>query len=317
MYYLGIDLGGTNIAVGIVDEGYNIIKKGSVPTKAQRAPEEIVADMGKLCLDLLAEANIPVSEVAYAGIAAPGTANPQTGCVEYANNLPFLNFPIAKILREYLPVEKILVENDANAAAYGESIAGAARGAKFAVMITLGTGLGGGIIIDGKVYSGFNFAGAELGHMAIEYNGKPCTCGRRGCWEAYSSATGLIRMTREKMIETKDTIMWDMVGGSIDNISGKTAFAAMKQGDKAASEVVDMYIAYLACGVTNLINVFQPEVLCIGGGVCREGDYLIKPLLALVEKEQYTRNSDKKTIIKVAELGNDAGIIGAAALGQQ
>ena len=317
MYYLGIDLGGTNIAVGVVDENYNIVKKGSVPTKAHRAPEEIVADMAKLCLDLLAEADIQADEVAYAGIAAPGTANPETGCVEYANNLPFLNFPIAKILREHLPVEKVYVENDANAAAYGEAIAGAARGTRYAVMITLGTGLGGGIVIDGKVYSGFNFAGAELGHMVIEYEGKPCTCGRKGCWESYSSATGLIRMTREKLSETRDTVMWDMVEGSLDNISGKTAFAAMKQGDKAGSEVVDLYISYLACGVTNLINIFQPEVLCIGGGICREGDYLIKPLLEKVGKDQYTRNSSKQTVIKVAELGNDAGIIGAAALGRQ
>lgn len=315
MYYLGIDLGGTNIAAGVVDADNNIVVKGSVPTKAQRPPEEIVADMAKLCLDLLAEAKIPVSEVAYAGIAAPGSVDPETGRVVYANNLPFLDFPIADLLRKDLHVEKVYLENDANAAAYGEAIAGAARGTRYAVMITLGTGLGGGIVIDGKVYSGFNYAGAELGHMVIEYNGKSCTCGRKGCWESYSSATGLIRMTKEKMAETRDTIMWDMTEGSLDNVSGKTAFAAMKQGDRAASEVVDLYISYLACGITNIINIFQPEVLCIGGGVCREGDYLIKPLLEKVGREQYTRNAKKQTEIKIAELGNDAGIIGAAALG--
>jgi glucokinase len=317
MYYLGIDLGGTNIAAGVVDEDNNIVVKGSVPTNAQRPPEEIVADMAKLCLDLLAEANIPVSEVAYAGIAAPGSVDPETGRVVYANNLPFLDFPIADLLRKDLHVEKVYLENDANAAAYGEAIAGAARSTRYAVMITLGTGLGGGIVINGKVYSGFNYAGAELGHMVIEYNGKSCTCGRKGCWESYSSATGLIRMTKEKMAETRDTIMWDMTEGSLDNVSGKTAFAAMKQGDKAASEVVDLYISYLACGITNIINIFQPEVLCIGGGVCREGDYLIKPLLEKVGREQYTRNAEKQTEIKIAELGNDAGIIGAAALGKQ
>jgi glucokinase len=317
MYYLGIDLGGTNIAAGVVDEDNNIVVKGSVPTNAQRPPEKIVADMAKLCLDLLAEANIPVSEVAYAGIAAPGSVDPETGRVVYANNLPFLDFPIADLLRKDLHVEKVYLENDANAAAYGEAIAGAARGTKYAVMITLGTGLGGGIVINGKVYSGFNYAGAELGHMVIEYNGKSCTCGRKGCWESYSSATGLIRMTKEKMAETRDTIMWDMTEGSLDNVSGKTAFAAMKQGDKAASEVVDLYISYLACGITNIINIFQPEMLCIGGGVCREGDYLIKPLLEKVGREQYTRNAEKQTEIKIAELGNNAGIIGAAALGKQ
>jgi glucokinase len=317
MYYIGIDLGGTNIAAGVVDEDNKIIVKGSVPTKAQRPAEEIVADMGKLCLDLLAQAKIDISEVAYAGIAAPGSVDPETGCVVYANNLPFLDFPIANLLRKYLPVEKVYLENDANAAAYGEAIAGAARGTRYAVMITLGTGLGGGIVIDGKVYSGFNYAGAELGHMVIEYNGKSCTCGRKGCWESYSSATGLIRMTKEKLAETRDTIMWDMVEGSLDNVSGKTAFAAMKKGDRAAAEVVDLYISYLACGITNIINIFQPEVLCIGGGVCHEGDYLVKPLLEKVGSEQYTRNAKKQTEIKIAELGNDAGIIGAAALGKQ
>jgi len=317
MYYLGIDLGGTNIAVGVVDEKFNIVIKDSVPTKAQRPAEEIVVDMANLCRDLLDRANIPLSEVAYAGIAAPGSIDPESGSVVYANNLPFLDFPIADILRKHLPVEKVYVENDANAAAYGEALAGAARGCKYAVMITLGTGLGGGIVIDGKVYSGFNYAGAELGHMVIEYNGVPCTCGRKGCWESYSSATGLIRMTKEKMSETRDTMMWDMCDGSIDNVSGKTAFAAMKQGDKAGAEVVDKYISYLACGITNIINIFQPEVLCIGGGVCKEGDYLVKPLLDKVAADQYTRNLKKQTEIKIAELGNDAGIIGAAALGQQ
>ena len=149
-------------------------------------------------------------------------------------------------------------------------------------MITLGTGVGGGIIIDGKVYSGFNCAGAELGHIVIEHNGKQCSCGRKGCWEAYSSATALIRMTKEKMEETKDTVMWEMCGGDIEKVSGKTAFAAMKQGDKAGKEVVDMYISYLACGIANIINIFQPEVLSIGGGICNEGSYLMDPLMEIV-----------------------------------
>lgn len=318
MYYLGIDLGGTNIAVGVVDENNNIVIKDSVPTKAQRPAEEIVIDMANLCRDLLERAGIPLSEVAYAGIAAPGSIDPEEGRVVYANNLPFRDFPIADLLRKHLSsIEKVYLENDANAAAYGEALAGAARGTRYAVMITLGTGLGGGIVIDGKVYSGFNYAGAELGHIVIEYDGKPCTCGRKGCWESYSSATGLIRMTKEKMSETKDTLMWEMAEGSLDNVSGKTAFAAMKEGDRAAAEVVDMYISYLACGITNIINIFQPEVLCIGGGVCREGDYLVKPLLEKVNAEQYTRDLKKQTEIKIAELGNDAGIIGAAALGRQ
>ena len=318
MYYLGIDLGGTNIAVGIVDEDHKIVRKGSVPTKADREPEEIIIDMARLCRALLDQEGIALSEVACVGIAAPGSANPAEGVIEYANNLPFRHFEIARILKKHLAVSTVYVENDANAAAYGEAIAGAAKGTKNSVMITLGTGVGGGIVLDGKVYSGFNYAGAELGHMVIEHNGRQCTCGRKGCFEAYSSATALIRMTKEKLAETKktDTIMWDMVG-SIDNVSGKTAFAAMRQGDKAGAEVCETYISYLADGIASLINIFQPEVLSIGGGICNEGDRLLIPLRKKVFEEVYNRGSDEKKLTKlvIATLGNDAGIIGAAALG--
>lgn len=316
MYYIGIDLGGTNIAVGIVDESFKIVKKGSTPTLVNRDPELIIADMGKLCLDLLAETGIGLEEVVCAGIAAPGSVNPETGVIEYANNLPFLRFPIADTLRKYLPVKKICLENDANAAALGEAVGGAAKGKRLSVMITLGTGVGGGVIIDGKVYSGFNYAGAELGHTVIEYNGRQCSCGRKGCFEAYASATALVNMTKEKLAACKDTLMWEMCGNDINKADARIAFAAMKKGDRAGKEVVDMYISYLACGITNMINIFQPEVLLIGGGVCNEKDYLLKPLTEIVNADQYTRNQAVKTEIKIAALGNDAGIVGAAALGR-
>lgn len=318
MYYLGIDLGGTNIAAGIVDESYNIIKKKSVPTLAHRDGKEIIKDMAKLCLSLVEDCGLTLDDIAYAGIASPGTANSETGVIEYANNLPFENFPIADLLREYTGIEKVYIENDANAAAKAEAIAGVARGAKFSVMITLGTGLGGGIVLDGKVYSGFNFAGAELGHIVIEKDGKQCTCGRRGCWETYSSATGLTNMTKEHVLasrkEGRKTIIEDLIGGNIDNCNARVAFAAMKQGDEVGKEIVDEYISYLACGITNIINIFQPNVLSIGGGVCGEKDYLLVPLKEAVFKETYSKG-DKQTEIKIAALGNDAGIIGAAVLG--
>ena len=306
MYRIGIDLGGTNIAAGIVDEEHNIIVKGSVPTRADRQAEEIIKDMGGLCNKLISEAGLTVNDIEYAGIASPGSADPALGMVHYANNLPFVEFHIADTLKKYLNVQTVLVENDANAAA---------KGCNHAVMITLGTGLGGGVVIDKKVYSGFNFAGAELGHIVIEYNGRQCTCGRKGCWEAYSSATGLINMTKDKLLETKDTVMHKLVEENNGEVSGRTAFTAAKQGDKAGLEVVAEYIEYLVCGMTNIINIFQPEVLCIGGGVCNEGEYLTKPLIEKVGREQYTRDNLIKTQIKIAALGNDAGIIGAAALG--
>ena len=318
MYYIGVDLGGTNIAVGIIDAEFNMIAKGSTPTLPDRDAKEIVRDMADLCQKLVAEAGLTFDEIAYAGIASPGTANSSTGCVEYANNLPFLNFPIADILMSMIPVKKVYVENDANAAAWAEAVAGAAKGVADSVFITLGTGVGGGIVIDKKVYAGFNFAGAELGHMVIQYEGAQCSCGRKGCWEAYSSATGLIRMTKEKMLANKDSAMWELCNGSIDNISGKTSFIAMRQGDAAGKEVVDMYINYLVCGIGNIINIFQPEILSIGGGISNEGDNLLNPLKDKILAQQYGAVGGRKiTKIKIAQLRNDAGIVGAATLGME
>ncbi len=319
MYYLGIDLGGTNIAAGIVDENHKIIMKGSVPTLANRDGKLIIKDMADLCKKLIDDMGITLDDIAYAGIASPGTANSETGVVEYANNLPFRDFPIADLLKEYLGIKKVYIENDANAAAKAESVAGAAKGAKFSVMITLGTGLGGGIVIDGNVYSGFNHAGAELGHVVIQKDGKQCSCGRRGCWETYSSATGLVNMTKDHLIKAREngvpTIIEDMIEGNLDNVNARVAFAAMKQGDKIGAEIVDEYIDYLASGIATMINIFQPNILSIGGGVCNEKDYLLVPLKEKIFKETYTRG-DKQTQIKIAELGNDAGIVGAAALGR-
>ena len=314
MYYIGVDLGGTNIAIGIVNEKGDLLIKDSVPTNANREADDIIRDMAALCLRLIDAKGLSVGDIEYAGIATPGTADHDNGVVVYANNLPFLNYPLAAKLSEFTGIKKVLIENDANAAAKGEAACGAAKGYNSSVMITLGTGLGGGIIIDGKVYSGFNYAGGELGHTVIEVNGLPCSCGRKGCWEAYSSATGLINMTKVKLEETKDTVMHERVAKD-GKISGRTAFDCMRLGDKAAKEVVDKYIYYLAMGVTNIINIFQPEVLVIGGGICNEKNYLTDPLVKIVETEQYTRNSKNKTQIRIAKLGNDAGIIGAAMLG--
>lgn len=316
MYYLGIDLGGTNIAAGIVDDNYKIIKKDKTPTKAQRPINEIMDDMAALCERLVKACGLSFDDIAYAGIASPGSIDPENQVVHYANNLPMNEFAIGDELKKRIPLKAVYLENDANAAALAEAKAGAGKGCGDLVMITLGTGVGGGVVIGGKLFSGFNYTGAELGHTVIEFGGKPCSCGRKGCFEAYCSATGLKNMTAEKLQETKDTVMWEMVGGDINNISGRTAFDASKQGDKAGKEVVDTYIEYLACGITNMVNIFQPQVLCIGGGVCGEGDYLLKPLIKLVERDQYGfAHQTKPCQIKIAELGNDAGIIGAAVLG--
>ncbi len=314
MYYIGVDLGGTNIAVGIVNENGEILRKGSVPTNAKRSADEIIKDMGELCKKLIVEHGITVDDVQYAGIATPGTADHDNGVVVYANNLPFENYPLAAKFSEFSGIKKVLIENDANAAAKGEAEFGAAKGCCNSIMITLGTGIGGGIIIDKKVYSGFNYAGGELGHVVIELDGAQCTCGRRGCWEAYSSATGLVNMTKAKMQDTKDTVMWELAP-TLDDVDGKTAFDAMRKNDKAGMEVVDKYTRYLASGLVNMINIFQPEVLVIGGGICKEGDNLLVPLKRYIDAEEYGKSNRKRTQIKIAALGNDAGIIGAAMLG--
>ena len=320
MYYIGIDLGGTNIAAGIVDENYNIIKKASTPTNAGRPADVITADIAALCKKLVDDLGISMDEIGSIGIATPGSANCETGEILYANNLPFSHYPMQAKLSEALGTSKrVYIENDANAAAKAESVAGVAKGSKYSVMITLGTGVGGGIILDGQVYSGFNFAGAELGHMVIVKDGRECTCGRKGCWETYSSATGLIRTTREKIeacrAEGRTTVMEEMIGGDLDRISGRTAFNAMRQGDEAGKEGVEEYISYLTTGLVNIINIFQPNVLSIGGGISNEGDFLIDLLHDRVFAETYSRDGTPQCELKIATLKNDAGIIGAAALG--
>ena len=318
MYSIGIDLGGTNIAVGLCDEKLNIVEKISAPTHANREAELIVKDMAELTYKLIKKNGLTVKDIKHVGIAAPGSVNTETGIIEYANNLPFSFFPISDIFKKFLPVEKVIIANDANAAALGEALAGAARGTKNSVMITLGTGVGGGVIIDGKIFAGgINYSGTELGHTVIVAGGRQCTCGRRGCWETYSSATALSNMTKEKITELKYKKLGSLLFDEAERegkVSARTAFNAMKRGDEYGKEIVNDYIYYLAVGITNMINIFQPEVLTIGGGVCNERENLTAPLIKLVNDEQYTRDNPKKTKICIATLGNDAGIIGAAGL---
>ena len=320
MYTIGIDLGGTNIKAGLCDKALNIIDKESCLTLANRSGEEIVADMADLAQNLMIRNKLTVDDIEYIGIATPGIANSKLGMVEYANNLPFKNFPMAEIFRKYLPIERIYLANDANAAALGEALIGAARGSKSSIMVTLGTGVGGGIILDGKIFSGgLNDAGGELGHTVIYAGGRQCSCGRRGCWEAYSSASALTDITKAKMRELKikgiPSLLFDCADRE-GKVSARTAFNAKYRGDIHGEALVDEYINNLAVGITNLINTFQPEIICIGGGVSGEKEKLIEPLSIIVASEQYTRHNEKKTQIKVATLGNNAGIVGAAGLGR-
>lgn len=316
MYYLGIDLGGMSIKAGVCDDNGNILVKDTCVTVRDEDGDRILNDMAALCLKVIADAGLKVEDIEYAGIASPGSADSDKGIIIYAATLPFLNYPIAAKLSEKTGIKKVYIDNDANAAAKGEATYGAAKGYKDSLFITIGTGVGGGIIIDGKVYSGFNYSGAELGHIVIVKDGDACPCGRNGCMESYASASGLIKITKKYMLEDKSSVMWNICEGDIDKVNGKTVFDGMLEGDACAKAVFDEYIGYLACGIINFINIFQPEVLSIGGGISKQGEVLLAPLREIVDREQYSRYSDKKTIIKTAALGNDAGIIGAASLGK-
>ena len=313
-YFIGIDIGGTNISTGVVDETYKIVGRGKIKTDNGRPYAEVIKDIIESVKIAAEDAGIDMDDVRWIGAGCPGTCNTETGVVEYSNNLHWENVPLLSDIETAFG-KKTYIDNDANAAAYGEFLAGAAKCAKNAVVITLGTGVGAGIIINGKIFSGTNFAGGEIGHTVIVVDGYQCTCGRKGCFETYASATGLARMTKEALDANPDSKIAQLVEAD-GRISARTAFNAAKMMDDVGQAVVDRYIKALACGITNTINIFQPDILCIGGGVCNEGERLLNPLKKLVAEQIYSKNSKKNTEICICSLGNDAGIIGAAMLGK-
>ena len=313
MYRIGIDLGGTNIAAGLVDAHFQIVDKCSVKTKVPRPVEALVDDMVLLVEELAARNNLKPVELESVGIGVPCTANQENGHMEDANNLGFEDVPFLSLMQERLPVP-VYFENDANVAAWGEYSAGGYEQDSF-IMVTIGTGIGGGIILGGRLWAGINGAAAEFGHMTIRHDGIPCNCGRRGCFEAMASANALIAQAKNRMEEDQKSRLWERCGGDINQIEAKTVFECAAERDRTASAVLDEYIACLAEGITNLINIFQPAVLCIGGGVSRAGDQLLLPLREKVSAMIYSKNAGKNTVITLAALDNDAGILGAALLG--
>lgn len=312
MYSIGIDLGGTNIVASVVNDKYEIISTSKTKTNSPRPAEEIFDDIEKVCCEAVDAAGLTFDDIQAIGLGTPGTVNAE-GVIEFANNLAFNNVPAKQMLVDRLGKEEIFIENDANCAALGEAYAGCGNGSNNFVAITLGTGVGSGVIIDGKIVSGVNNAGGECGHMVIVVDGEQCSCGRRGCWEAYASATALIRQTKKAMDEYPDSIMHRLAEEE-GKVNGKTAFDAMRLGDIAGIEVVNNYIKYISCGLINLVNALQPEIICIGGGICNEGETLMKPLRRYVQAERYSIHSKIQTKIMKAQLGNDAGVIGAALL---
>lgn len=310
MLNIGIDLGGTNIAAGIVDENGKILAKASTPTLAKRPVEEIVADMAKVCKKAADKAGCGLNGIGSIGVGIPGTVDNERGVAVYTCNVPMENTPLRDMLQEYIN-KPVYIENDANAAALGEyKING--NGAKSFIFITLGTGVGGGIILDGRIYRGFNGVGGELGHMTLVSGGELCGCGKRGCWEQYASVTALVRQTKAAMEKHPESLMHKIVQ-TYGKVSGRTAFEAAKKGDRAGAAVVEQYLEYVADGIVSILNIFQPEKILIGGGISHEGDYLLGPVKEFVYKYDYNRYMPK-TEIEIAKLFNDAGIIGAAML---
>ena len=309
-YYFGIDVGGTFVKGAIITENGEMLVSDKTPTESEKGQDKVVSNIAALCRSLLKSASLTVSDIEAIGMGVPGMIDSERGVVITSNNLKWYDFNIKDSLEKELGLT-VKIANDANVAALGEMKF--AFGGKYrnAVMITLGTGVGSGIIIDGKLYEGNMGAGAELGHAVIVMGGEECTCGRRGCFEAYASATALIRDTRRAMEAHKDSKLWEI--GSIDAVNGKTAFD-YRDCDAYANEVVTNYISALASGITNIATIFRPEAVILGGGVCAQGDNLIKPIQDIVDREVFGGSDGPRVEILIAKLGNNAGCLGAAAL---
>lgn len=309
-YRIGVDMGGTAIKAGVIDEDFNIVCSHSIPTG--EGFENVVRNIADVVNAVAGMAGLKVEEFPCVGLGTPGSISPSTGNLAFSNNTNWRNVPLRDELAKYLPVP-VYIGNDANCAVIGETVAGAAKGHDNVVMITLGTGVGGGVMIGGKLFCGGDGMGAELGHTALIAGGYPCTCGARGCLEAYASVTGLIRQTKEAMDENPDSMLhgWVKEHGSVN---GKTVFDCAQQGDAAAQRVLDQYTSYVAAGLGGFINVFRPEIVLVGGGICAQGDYLLNPIRSKLKEYVFAYDMIGAPEVRVAALGNAAGTIGAAYL---
>ncbi len=315
--YIGIDVGGTNLKAGLVDGDGNLLATTKMKIATIENQEDLVQTMANMTRELAHLGQIPVEEISSVGVGIPGAVEIRSGSLLYTCNLPLRNVPLRRLFHKHLPMP-LYIENDANAAAIGEYYAGAGRSSKRFVMVTLGTGIGSGIVHNGRIFHGSNGMAGEVGHMSIVHGGLPCPCGRQGCWEQYASATALKRLTLEAVAANPDSGLAHMVVENGGKVSGRSAFIAAREGDSVGQQVVDTYIGYLAEGITNVVNIFQPDMLAIGGGVSNEREeLLLQPLQKLVARDSIPCNENKRTRIVVATLGNDAGIIGAALLGKK
>jgi glucokinase len=314
MVYIGIDLGGTGIAVGIVTEEGKIIQKGSAPTLAMRPYQEIVKDMAAVSLEILKEAGLTIQDVRSVGIGVPGIANPNTGVVVFCTNLSWHDVPLREEFQKYID-KPVFIDNDATVAGYAESVAGISAGCHSSVFLTLGTGVGGGIVINGKPWSGFHNVGSEIGHITLELDGEPCSCGNKGCLERYCSATAIIRMARQALAVHPESLMMELCQNNMENVNAKLVFDAAREGDETALKIFRRYVKYMAQAINNIIAFLDPEVIVLGGGVSKAGDFLLDAVRAEVPQYLMFKTMPHPRV-EIASLGADAGIIGAAMLGK-
>ncbi len=310
-WFIGIDLGGTQCAAGIVDAAGQILARDTIRTGAERPPQVILAAIAEQVGRLVSSLGADRSHVRAIGMGAPGTPDNHFGYYVYSSNLPFRpDTPIRKALEAGAGVP-VHLANDAACAALAEARAGGARGVDSAVTLTLGTGIGCGLVLQGRMYRGFNQAAGEFGHSVLVPNGVACPCGRKGCFEQYASATALIRETRRAMAREPQSLL-HRTAREQGEVDARTAFLAARAGDSAASRIVEDYLRLLSEGVTNLVNTLMPDVLLLGGGVANEGASLLSAVRAFVDAHAYYGEGVAHTRIGLAQLGNDAGIIGAA-----
>ncbi len=311
MYKVGVDIGGMSIKIGLVDDNGQILSIKKI--KTEKNASKVLLEVVDAIKSILNEKKISIGDVLGIGIGCPGSVDRENGKIDILPNLDWENVEIVDIIREKLPA-RVEISNDANVAALGEALYGVAKNYNTSIMFTLGTGVGGGIVIDRKLYEGGFSRGAELGHVTLIYDGEQCTCGRKGCIERYVSATALINQTKRAMALDRQSKMWNLVGGDIDRVDGRTAFDSAKEGDESAKKVVDQYVAYLSESIMNMLNIFRPDAFILGGGISGQGDDLVNPVKEYLDKFDYGYKNAPRPEILVASLGNDAGIIGAAAL---
>lgn len=312
-YRLAIDMGGTDIKTGVVDDQYRIVRRHVIPTGPERPFEVVVKDMADAARDVAAMEGLTFTDFPCVGVGVPSCINPHTGLLVFANNTNWKNAPLREELKKHIPVP-VYIGNDANCAVVGEAIAGAARGKKDVLMITLGTGLGGGLILNGKLFLGADGMGMEPGHTVLVHNGLPCTCGLNGCLESYGSVAALIQQAQSAMLEHPESRLHAGKANNGGKLNGKVIFDCAIAGDETAKNVIDTFLEYVANGVGSLVNLFRPELILIGGGICDAGESLMVPLNEKLPKYVFASDLIGCPPAIRATLGNAAGTIGAACL---